>query len=111
MTPETIALIRDALPVLTTIFTAIMAYLMARLNQKAKQAENIGKATHALVNSSMGTQLELNAIVTAELAARTGDPAHMNTAKLAKKALLDHDKKQQTLDRHMTREQQRGESS
>src|SRR5688572_23885549 len=67
-------------------------------NEKLDSLANVGDATHSLVNSNMGTQLELNLVTARRLAAVTGDPADAEIARKAEKALADHNSKQAKVD-------------
>jgi hypothetical protein len=108
-------------------FTGYLNYLVARLNrdqnERADEAERkteqvratlvtttgiglsrmdalavVAKATHTLVNSSMGVQLELNRMVTRRLANLTHDPEDLRAADLADSMSREHEARQRAVD-------------
>jgi hypothetical protein len=54
--------------------------------------------THTLVNSNMGVQLKLNALVSRRLADLTRDPADITAAELAERLYHEHQGKQAVVD-------------
>jgi hypothetical protein len=58
----------------------------------------VSVATHTLVNSNMGVQLKLNAVVTRRLAAVTNDPEDLKAADLSERLLREHEAKQAVVD-------------
>ncbi|TMJ00849.1 MAG: hypothetical protein E6G97_18110 [Alphaproteobacteria bacterium] len=92
-------LITAVVSLLGTMFTGILTYLMARLNaraavaataveqvkkdlstsqgvvnEKLDKAEKIAEKTHTLVNSNMGVQLEMHALLARRMADKTHEP-------------------------------------
>lgn len=65
---------------------------------KMEALEKVAGATHTLVNSNMGVQLKLNAVVSRRLADMTKEPADMVAAELADKLLAEHVSKQAVVD-------------
>lgn len=66
----------------------------AKLNDIAKT----GEKTHTLVNSNMGVQLRLNAVLSRRLADMTKEPADIDAANLAEQLLSAHEGKQSIVD-------------
>jgi hypothetical protein len=67
-------------------------------NTKLDGLAKVADATHTLVNSNMGAQLKLNAVVTRRLADLTQDPTDHDAAALADKLLAEHQEKQAIVD-------------
>lgn len=90
---------------LGTIFTGIMAYLMARLNnkatamqgtantavQKGNEALSVAKDVHKLVDGHMRIAIEANAGLARRIANLTGTANDEQAAVAAEQALVDHD--------------------
>lgn len=74
----------------TTVVTVVGAYCMAKLNRM----EKTGDKTHALVNSSRGELLELQATTAEGRAAESGDPEHIEAARVARRNVNEHQKQQ-----------------
>lgn len=74
--------------------TATTSTQDAKLDEMSK----VGTATHALVNSNMGTALKLNSVVSRRLADLTKDTADITAADLADKLLAEHVAKQAMVD-------------
>lgn len=79
---------------LGTFGTAWIGYLTIKLNAIGKT----GEKTHTLVNSNMGVQLRLNAVVTRRLADLTRSPEDEAMAEQSAKLLLEHEGKQEIVD-------------
>lgn len=84
---STAAIVAATAAMVGTIFTGVMAYMIARLKK-------VTESTHVLVNSAMTIQLRLNATVTKRLATVTGDPGDAAVADLAERMLKEHESKQ-----------------
>ena len=70
----------------------------ARADEKMDALTKVAGDTHTLVNSNMGAQLELNAVMSRRLADITRDPEDEKTAVLAAKMWVDHKSRQATVD-------------
>ena len=118
-----LSIVTGTLSLLGTVFTGWMAYLMAQLNQRAKEAAievkqvkrvlsaatattdakldgiaEVSAKTHTLVNSNMAVQLRLNAVIARRLANLTGEESDARAADLAEQLDREHSAKQATVD-------------
>lgn len=84
------------------IVTVVLGWMTYKLNVMAKTGEKI----HILVNSAMGNQLKINAIMARRLAVFTknkpGNRADVESANLAERLLKEHEEKQQVIDMEST---------
>jgi hypothetical protein len=119
-----VAMATAVISLVGTMFSGVMAYLLARLNQQTESASvkveavkrrldettsatshkldglaKVAKDTHTLVNSNMAAQLRLNAAVTRRLAGVTGRPEDAKAADLAEALYGEHEAKQAKVDR------------
>jgi hypothetical protein len=94
--PVLISAISGGLTLASTVFTALMVYLMAKLNTKADAAKLVGDATHVLVNSNMAAQLKLTAIALRRVALLTKEPEDLAAAKQADTLLREHENRSET---------------
>jgi hypothetical protein len=117
--PNIVQVLGLVLGFFTSCFTLVMTYLIARLNfnqreaatrveavkeelkinnieikEKVTKIEEIGKITHSLVNGRMGIQLKLNMLLAQQLADKTQEPMHLESAKIAKIAYDDFQKEE-----------------
>lgn len=65
---------------------------------KLSDLADVARATHALVNSSMATQLYINMVVTRRLADLTGEPADVAAAGAASRLYDEHQGRQAVAD-------------
>jgi hypothetical protein len=93
-----IAIITLSEPVLAALISASAALFIGWMNARLNRIAAVGKATHALVNSAMGTQLLLTATVTKRLSDITHYPEDIQASELAAKLLSEHDAKQKKAD-------------
>ena len=77
---------------------------------KLIEIANVGIAVHTLVNSNMGVQLKLNAVVSRRLAEITKDRADLAAAELAQGLLHEHEAKQAIVDRALSSKKATGEA-
>ncbi len=80
--------------------TALTASTAASLDS----ATRVIDATHALVNSNAGIQLQLTAVVSRRLANLTKDPEDIKAAELAEKLFREHNTRQVTADRQASQQ-------
>lgn len=93
--------ISDVAAVKTEEVKEILAQTTAVTEDKLTDLQQVSKDTHTLVNSNMGLQLRLHAMVTKRLAAITGNEADEAAAELAEHMLLEHEAKQAKVDAAM----------
>lgn len=121
-------LITALISLIGTMFTAYLTYLMAKLNARAAvaataveqvktdltntqdvvngkldKAQEIAEKTHTLVNSNMGAQLKMHALLCRRMAEKTGEPDDLSAATQAEKLLAEHEDKQAVVDRGDTK--------
>jgi len=70
----------------------------ANMDEKLENMSKVNEATHTLVNSNMGTQLNITALALRKVANLTKDPDDMRIATLAEQAYHDHEAKQKIVD-------------
>lgn len=103
-------------PVWNALIAAVVAVFLAWLDYKkgkkldkivqtGEKAAETGEKTHTLVNSNMGVQLKLNAYNSQIVAELRKNPEDIEAATLAKKMLLDHERKQTKVDSGNIKEQ------
>lgn len=74
-----------------------------QLHSRLDEMAATGQATHVLVNSNMGEQLKLNALLSRRMADLTKIPEDIQAAKCAEAKLQDHESKQAMVDRSVNR--------
>ena len=118
-----ITVVTSVVALIGTIFTGVMAYLMAKLNNKAATAETnrvevatklqsttqqavvkadetlaVANTIHTLVNNNMHVALAATAVMAQRIADITQLPADVEQARKSAQAVTDHDKGQATVD-------------
>jgi hypothetical protein len=68
------------------------------VNEKLDKAEKIAVMTHTLVNSNMGAQLKMHALLARRMADKTHEPDDISAAKQAERLLAEHEGKQAVVD-------------
>jgi hypothetical protein len=77
-----------------------------QLHSRLDEMAAVGQATHVLVNSNMGDQLKLNALLSRRVAEITKLPEDLEAAVLSESKLRDHESKQAVVDK--TKEKMEG---
>lgn len=110
---------------LTTIVTGVVAILVAKLGKTATEAKEAAKQTavkveevkmdlaetgehtnkklneiHTLVNARMSQQLKISAKALRALARLTNDPDDIAAADFAEQSLIEHEQKQDSIDKN-----------
>lgn len=113
LTTMVLSIITSIVALIGTMFTGLIAYMIARLNSKAEQVRVIAAVAseqskdtlkvandiHTLVNSNMRVALQANATMARRIADITGRPGDDAEADKAAKAVVDHDLGQAQLDK------------
>jgi hypothetical protein len=99
--------------IIAAVCTVILAWfqfkLQAMLHHSDVKLDDLGKvaaATHTLVNSNMGTQLKLNAIMARRLSDLTKSPVDVEAALEAEKLYAAHMQNQDVVDQGVASQNQ-----
>jgi hypothetical protein len=76
----------------------VLAAVDTRTSQKLEDLADVTNATHTLVNSNMGVQLQLNATLARRVAELTKSPLDAEVADKADRMLSDHQSRQSIVD-------------
>lgn len=85
-----IAAMTGIFSIIQMIFTGVMAYFMAKLNQKTSAVAVIAEETRGYTNSGLGVQLDISAALFRERADRTKEPGDIHQAEMAEQRADAH---------------------